>query len=233
MTEELEQRFGTQIMCTQDILENHTLVVFVHEFGNLRLELESSLTCNVQLEHSYLVDFSKQLIAWVKGEGYSLLDINLFPMPFASLSTRSKMSDAVGKEIMIYLWDNYIQLSGAQQIILIGHGPGCQPLMDLLAGRSFSAMKRVKAVIQVLAHVKIPLVPRHIDDLRSWYLKHSFVIVPSNHQIFNPENNKEAKRHGKLLPIDESQPIKLIMRALPILQAYVKKELKGVPFEKH
>jgi hypothetical protein len=67
--------------------------------GNLRVELASSVNCDVQLERSYLVriprlylsayyglitvqiDFSKELVNWVKTEGYSLLDVNLFPKP--------------------------------------------------------------------------------------------------------------------------------------------------------
>lgn len=67
--------------------------------GNLRLELDSSASCDVHLERSYLVrwnrhilkisssdsnfqiDFSKQLVGWVKSEGYSLLDANLYPKP--------------------------------------------------------------------------------------------------------------------------------------------------------
>jgi hypothetical protein len=70
--------------------------------GNLRIELESTPTCDVQMEHSYLVsillfkallyllksgdkvDFSKDLISWINGENYSLLDINMFPRPFAN-----------------------------------------------------------------------------------------------------------------------------------------------------
>ena len=54
------------------------------------------------MEHSYLVhllflacvtttnlalpqiDFSKDLIAWVKSENYALVDVNLFPRPFAA-----------------------------------------------------------------------------------------------------------------------------------------------------
>src|ERR1700722_8476122 len=69
--------------------------------GNLRVELESPALCNVHLERSYLVliliyscdqphsldkiDFSKELVSWVKTEKYSLLDVNLFPRPFAHL----------------------------------------------------------------------------------------------------------------------------------------------------
>jgi histone deacetylase 6 len=106
---------------------------------------------------------------------------------------------------MTYLWDNYIQsvhdiysfvpymtfvarLSSASRIILIGHGPGCQPLMELLDRRSaspplpvsayrliFSAaahiVKYVKVVIQIVGHSKIPLVPKRSEELRTWYYK--------------------------------------------------------------
>jgi histone deacetylase 6 len=78
--------------------------------------------------------------------------------------------------------------SGAQRVYIIGHGPGCQSLMDLLAHRSqyrqypvcFADWKRclvntvtkyVKAVIQIMGHSKLPLVPRQPEELRSWYAK--------------------------------------------------------------
>lgn len=34
---------------------------------------------------SFEIDFSKELIAWVKTESYALLDVNLFPRPFVTL----------------------------------------------------------------------------------------------------------------------------------------------------
>ncbi|THG99948.1 hypothetical protein EW026_g2521 [Hermanssonia centrifuga] len=138
---ELDELYSSQVTCTQDIMTNQILVVFVHEFGNLRAELDSALTCNLQLEHSYLVDFSKQLIGWVKKAGYALLDVNLFPK--LSLVPKPRNKDAKNKDardyasdVMIYLWDNYISLTEARQVVLIGHGPGCQNLMDLLNQRN-------------------------------------------------------------------------------------------------
>lgn len=73
------------------------------------MELESSATCDVELERSYLaclifilvhapplilisvpqIDFSKGLIEWVKADGYSLLDANLFPKPATVVSSVS------------------------------------------------------------------------------------------------------------------------------------------------
>jgi len=231
MTEELESRFGTQIMCSSDILENATLVVLIHEFGNLRIELESTPTCDVQMEHSYLVDFSKDLICWVKVENYSLLDINMFPRPFANGNSRSKTKDELARDVMTYLWDNYIQLSSAQRIVLIGHGAGCGPLTQLLEERSSTVMRHVKGVVQVVGHSKIPSIPKRSEDLRAWYYKHSLVVVPSNHRVLLDEV-KITRGHGKIMKIDEPKSIKLVKQALPFIRNFVKEELGKLGLKK-
>ena len=54
--------------------------------------MEHSYLVSIMLSHILLfilksrekVDFSKDLICWVKAENYSLLDINMFPRPFAN-----------------------------------------------------------------------------------------------------------------------------------------------------
>lgn len=35
----------------------------------------------------FKIDFSKELIGWVKDESYALLDVNLFPRPFVAMPT--------------------------------------------------------------------------------------------------------------------------------------------------
>lgn len=35
-------------------------------------------------------------------------------------------------KLMRYLWDNYIELSECENVILIGHGSGCQAVVDLV-----------------------------------------------------------------------------------------------------
>ncbi|KAF8973205.1 histone deacetylase complex protein [Flammula alnicola] len=230
MTPELEERFSSQIMCTPDIFENKTLVVFVHEFGNLRMELESSATCDVQLERSYLIDFSKELVAWVRDEGYSLLDANLYPKPATIVPSRHKSMEDVGKEVLTYLWDNYIQLSSAQRIVLIGHGPGCKPLIDLVNRRAVSVTKYVKAFIQVVGLQKMPSFPLDVEDARTWYQKCSLVIVPSTHPIMGPiVKPKDIRRHGTILVIDETRQIKLINRGLRAIKDFVKEQLSSSP----
>ncbi|KAJ7251506.1 hypothetical protein B0H12DRAFT_1119273 [Mycena haematopus] len=225
---ELEHRFSAQVMCTPDIFQKDTLVFMIHEFGNLRVELASSVNCDVHLERSYLIDFSKELVNWVKTEGYSLLDVNLFPKPSDQPFPRSKSINELRKDIVAYLWDNYVQLCNATNIILVGHGPGCQYLMDLIDLRATSVMKSVKAVVQVVGPWQIRP-PKNALDLREWYRNHSFVALPANHPLWSPETRaKDIKKHGNLQKIDEDQSVKLIIKALPAIKAFVKSQLSGV-----
>ncbi|KAF8633266.1 hypothetical protein AX17_004442 [Amanita inopinata Kibby_2008] len=223
VNKDLESRFSSQITCSSDIFDNQTLVILAHEFGNLRFELDSSATCNVEMERSYLLDTSKELINWVKKEGYGLLDINLYPKPVTSPLPRSKTADDLKNDIVTYLWDNFVQLSAVERIVLIGHGPGCQPMMDLIEHRFSSVKNLVKLVIQVIGNSRIPVVPRNDDEVRPWYTKNSFVVIPSTHPILGPEiKPKDLRRHGHLVPIDEVQSVRVFLKALPGIRQFVK-----------
>jgi len=220
----LIERFSTQVACTPDIMDNETLIVFVHEFGNLQVELDSVIKCNIKLEHSYLVDFSKELIAYATGEGYALLDVNVFPKPFAK--TRARNQKYPTGDVMTYLWDNYIQLSVARRVILIGHGPGCEALMSLMRQRPVNVVKCVQAVVQVVGNHNIPVTPADLSSLRQWYYQNSMVIVPTNHDIF--QDQKITRKHGTIVRTDETKPIKLIMKAMPVIKNFIQEHLHSV-----
>ncbi|EPS99814.1 hypothetical protein FOMPIDRAFT_1146984 [Fomitopsis schrenkii] len=221
MTQGLVDRFSTQVACTDDIMQNPTLVIFVHEFGNLRVEIDSATHCDVSLEHSYLVDCSKQLIAWAKKAGYALLDVNVFAKPFAK--SRVKTPDNPGADVMTYLWDNYVQLTSARRVVLIGHGPGCEALMGLMRQRSIGVMRTVRGIVQVVGHHNVPVTPMDLPQLRKWYYENSLVIVPRDHLAFRDKHF--TRKHGHVTTCDEPKPIKLVIQAMPIIKDFVAKQM--------
>ncbi|KAI0674933.1 histone deacetylase complex protein [Trametes maxima] len=221
MSAALIERFTSQVACTSDIMDNDKLVIFAHEFGNLSVELDSVMTCNVRQEHSYLVDCSKELLTWAKAEGYAVLDVNVFPKPFPK--SKLKHTDDYGGAVMVYLWDNYVQLTAARQVILMGHGPGCAAIMSLIHQRATSVIKSVQGVVQVVGLQTIPTTPKDSSALRQWYFDNSIVIVPSHHSLFH--NNKTLKKHGSIFRMDEEKPIKLIIKAMPGIQSFIKQRL--------
>ena len=42
-------------------------------------------------------------------------------------------------------------------------------MMGLIDKRASSVMKKVKLVVQVVGHSKVPMVPKYSDELRNWY----------------------------------------------------------------
>ncbi|GJE95460.1 histone deacetylase clr3 [Phanerochaete sordida] len=235
VNQELTDRFFSQVTCTPDIMDNDTMVVFVHEFGNMRIELESVLMCNPHEEHSYMVDFSKQLIESVVGAGHALLDVNLFPKPVTQ-QTRRRHRDGVKEDwsmdVMTYLWDNYIQLTSARKVALIGHGPGCAGIIDLLQNRAANCIQHVQAVVQVVGSYTVPGVPRDLPELSKWYSTHSMVVLPKTHRAIQ-DQQKFTKRHGKLVISEETKPIMLITRHLRTIMHFVQKRLgKPEPADK-
>ncbi|OJT11513.1 Histone deacetylase clr3 [Trametes pubescens] len=218
MSVPLIERFNAQVSCTPDIMDNDTLIVFAHEFGNLAVELDSVMFCNVRQEHSYLIDCSKELLTWAKAEGYAVLDVNVYPKPFPK--SKLKHTDDYGGAVMVYLWDNYVQLTAARRVVLVGHGPGCNAIMSLIAQRAASVLKTVEGVVQVVGLHNVPTTPPNTPSLRQWYFDNSIVVVPSNHPIFH--DSKTMKKHGQVFRIDEEKPIKLIIKAMPGIQGFIK-----------
>ncbi|KAI0317227.1 histone deacetylase complex protein [Amylostereum chailletii] len=227
LNEDLRDRFHTQVMCSKDVMENPLLVVFVHEFGNIRAELASSFTCEVQAEHSYMVDASKRLVKWCRNEGYALVDINLYPHvpPPSPPGTHIQTPEEYARRLMVYVWDNYILLSNAKKVILVGHGPGVAGLMELVNHRTAGVMDYVKLVAQVVGYSKVPLLPRNSGELTSWYYHNSLVVIPADHPI--RRDNKVVKRHGRTLFSEQEKPIRILLEAFDVLQQEAKAKLSS------
>ncbi|KAF7315593.1 hypothetical protein MIND_00074700 [Mycena indigotica] len=221
-----EERFSAQVLCTTNIFEKDTIVLIIHEFGNLRAEMTSSLVCDVQVERSYLIDFSKELINWAQAEGFSVLDANLFPKPIDQDDiNRGKTPEALQNDLVLYLWDNYVQLCGAKNVVLIGHGPACSAIVDLINHRSTSVMKCVKAIVQVVGYSNLRTTKNNFE-LREWFRTRSLVALPANHPACRPDSlAKELKRHGRLQRYEVEESSRLMLRSFPDIKDFVKEQL--------
>ncbi|KAL5529145.1 hypothetical protein ACEPAG_5119 [Sanghuangporus baumii] len=218
---EVDERFQAQVICSEDVMDKDTLVILVHQFGNLKVELAGALHCDVQLEYSYLLDVTKNLVDWVIGNKFAYVEVNTYPRPAQAHHQRSWSE--LAREVVSYLWDNYILLSSARNVVLIGHGPGCSTVMDLLAARVRTVMKIVKAVVLVVGRQDIPATPKHELDLRDWYINRSFVAAPEDHPFAN--EGKIRKKHGKVHFYDEKKAVKLMNRAFPEIQEFIASKL--------
>ncbi|KAF7296147.1 Histone deacetylase clr3 [Mycena kentingensis (nom. inval.)] len=222
---DIEDRFAAQIMCTQNIFEKDTLVFLIHEFGNLRAEMVSALTCDADLERSYLIDISEGLMDWANEEGFSVLDVNLFPRP-AEDYNRTRTTDDLQSELVAYLWDNYVQLSSASNIVLVGHGSACSALISLINLRATSIIRNVKAVVQIIGNQPLRT-PKNSVTLREWFVEHSFLAVSASHDFWRNAQEKDIKKQGTIHRFDTKETAQLMLASLPHMKKFVRDQLSA------
>ncbi|KAK7034373.1 hypothetical protein R3P38DRAFT_2772440 [Favolaschia claudopus] len=166
--------------------------------------MSASAMRDVQLQRANLIEFSKDLVTWVKAEGYSLLDINLFPKPNGSiLRPKTKSMRALRQEVITYVWDNYVMLSSVRNIVLVGHGPACQQILDLIDMRGLkSSYCPETSVVE----------------------SHSFLALGSNNHSIR-RKVQDVEWHGHVLDVDEDRSVSVFAKALPDIKIFVKAQL--------
>ncbi|KAF9520432.1 hypothetical protein BS47DRAFT_765446 [Hydnum rufescens UP504] len=177
--ESLQQSFGGQVICSRNLWDAHTLVLFVHDFGNVFAEFSSVLYCNIKTENSYIVDVSRRVVDWTIKKDWSLLDVNIL----AKLRVPNKKTPMPTlTEVMTYLWDNYVELTDAKRVVVISHGSATRAMVDLISSRPVT--KLVKAIVQVVGMQHSPHYPRGSDDIQGWFKEVSYLAIPETHSTF-------------------------------------------------
>ncbi|KAG8891434.1 Histone deacetylase hda1, partial [Tulasnella sp. 417] len=173
--DELMDAFKDQVLCSQNFYAQPRLVVFIHDYGSLRAELDGVMHVDLNLERSYMLDATRKLVEWASSQEFSLIDINVFPH---KLKQGTPEADLL-KRLIIYLWDNYIEISEASDIVFIVSGSSCRLLAPLLTTRPVD--KRVSAFVQIVGTLEPTRVPLTQPELRRWFIERSLVIIPESH----------------------------------------------------
>ena len=201
---DLAMLYKDSVFCTQDTLQNRTLVLFLHDMGNLRTEPANVSRQSAQQEVAYVVDTSSRLVSWVKERGYALIDATSF-------------DDSRLHKLVAYLWDNFISISAAQTVILVGAGNPCSAITDLIERREVQT--KTLATVLVPTHDPLPRVTRS-KPLRNWFFNTSLVIIPADHK-----HDNTAKKFGNVTRSAESRYIRVFASALPDMLRFIESKI--------
>ncbi|KIR69589.1 histone deacetylase 6/10 [Cryptococcus bacillisporus CA1873] len=237
-SQELEAAFGGQIICNENMYEvgeKGVLVVFVHDFGNLRVENDGARSTNIHLANSYLLDTSDAVVSWIKTRGYNIIDVNILKQLPTEYPEGPKMivkqANDMESKLMKYIWDNYIELSECEKVVFIGHGTGCQAIMDLVNARDVEF--KVKAVVQVAGlHSLVRPNPSNKEKL-SWFKQCNQIYVPAEHVVLGDE--KVKRRLGDaVFTSQKAKVVDVLNDVLPRIKAFVESKVEdGLPPRAH
>lgn len=89
--EELDEAYHELLHCNEGLYDTdpeRVLVIFVHDFGNLRVEQDNVETADISMTNSYLLDTTDAVVKWVLDNGWNLIDVNVLrqlPTVFAKV----------------------------------------------------------------------------------------------------------------------------------------------------
>lgn len=112
---ELAELFSNQVLVSQGTWpsKTDTLVIFAHDFGNLRVETDGVTSTDVSMAKSYLINTSDIVVDWVKEKGWKIIDVNVLRNLRTAFQQGPRMvsnsGDRLDGQLMRYLWDNFVE----------------------------------------------------------------------------------------------------------------------------
>ncbi|GAA5999704.1 uncharacterized protein JCM10292_003708 [Rhodotorula paludigena] len=223
----LEEAYHDQLLLSENVYDSDVLLVFMHDLGSMKAAYTAA-TLDTDLERTQLLDTSREVLDWaIMDWGFGVIDVNLLAhLPTVrNQGVDPKRDRAREKELALYIWDNIVELSNAQHVILLGSGAGCHALMEIVRNRNHQLKKRVRACISVLGHEPPPELDAS-SGVRPWYKTNSLILLPSTHPLHEDARRagKHQKKFGNVYRAtaeDESRPTHLLRASMPKIKEFI------------
>ncbi|EST04726.1 Histone deacetylase domain protein [Kalmanozyma brasiliensis GHG001] len=218
------RHFAGHVLCSEGILDSFsTIIFFVHDMGNLRLERPRA-SAAYEEDALQLVDASRRILKYAKKRNYGIVDLNIIncfsaqkvisPSGVRRTATEVellKLDEA--KKAAAFIWDNVVALArssgGEKKIVLLGFGSGCDALTSIVDERDVKS--DVRAVVNVVGYGEMPCVSINADlDKKKWYYRRSLVLAPEDHRhLLDRGEAAPLKRFGKIKPVADTAAINI------------------------
>lgn len=188
--QELKSSFEGLALCSNDIMAARKMIFLIHNFGDLHIETLGEASCDIDLEKSYIMDASEQLVQWARRSGFSFIDLNVFFNASAYLaSSKESRREAIAlqRKMITYIWDNYVELLDDDcKVYLVAYAGASYPLSELFRSRDLT--KRLAGVVQIVGQSQEPATLKHHSEAYDWFVKNSVIYTgfdPSDMATFS------------------------------------------------
>lgn len=186
-----------QILASSNIYDAETVLIIVHDPLEVWAKVDA-ITGLINPSSSLIIDSTLKLIDWGVSRNYSIIDINI---PESSLIDDSYNSMNSSQEILLYLWDNYLQYFSTKKVAFVSFGDAYSGIVHLLGHRETRNI--VKASISIVDKKPLrPIVPLIDESITDWYFKNSLVFTSFKNACWggnSNENKKPRKKYGRVL----------------------------------
>ncbi|VEU20445.1 DEKNAAC101306 [Brettanomyces naardenensis] len=185
-----------QILCSPGIYEVEKLLIVMHDPSRVWAR-HDPVSGDLDPASAVTVDQSLRFIDWGLKENYGIIDINV-PVTVTGESDLTYNNVSSAQDVLLYLWDNYIQYFKVQKIAFVGVGDAYNGIVHLCGHRDVRRV--VMASINFLDTITpLRAVVSSIDEsIVDWFYRNSLVFTSHDHQCWgNTDRRANAKRPRK------------------------------------
>ncbi|ESZ92003.1 hypothetical protein SBOR_7618 [Sclerotinia borealis F-4128] len=182
-----------------------------------------------------IVDLIPEYIDWAIANDIGVMDINIplntdtVPSATGTYPPRPGGSELESqmKDLVCYIWENFIELYDSDNIILMGVGDAYLGIKQLLTSRD--CRPRVAGVLAFITGSLRPIKSETDSTLSSWYKSNSEIYVAGNHACWTDEENirkVRKQRFGKVVRSEETGLVKMMRRHQPSAKEWMQEKFE-------
>ncbi|KAI4593273.1 Histone deacetylase hda1 [Pestalotiopsis sp. 9143b] len=201
--ENLFKSFENQVLVTPNISQKGKLLLVIHDPPEL-VGMPDLIDNAVDPHNAFVSDGVTNFIQWAHENDFGVIDANVPHYitrpedvdPFMQRPGELTLSQQI-KELMNYIWDNYVQLYDFEDLFLIGVGNANLGVKLLLTERH--CKDRIAGVVNFVTGNLRPVKSATDEYLSGWYKRNSLVYVSAGHACWSdPILTKKVikKRYG-------------------------------------
>ncbi|KFY90404.1 hypothetical protein V498_05998 [Pseudogymnoascus sp. VKM F-4517 (FW-2822)] len=214
-----------QVLITSEFATAKKILLIIHDPPEL-LAIPDPIDYSVEPHNSWMNDGLMAYIDWAVNNGYAVIDVNM-PMHIDDSDANIEEEGFIErptemvhrermKELMCFLWDNYLEVHESEHIVLMGVGDSYSAVRELLVNRE--SKHKVPLVVSFVSGSLRPVRSETDANLAHWYKKHSRVYVAADHLCWtDPELERKVRksRFGRVVKSGVEGLNKMLRAHLP------------------
>ncbi|KAF4554094.1 Arb2 domain-containing protein [Elsinoe fawcettii] len=187
----ISKSFEDQVLATPNYHEARPLLLTFHDPPELT-GTPDPRTQRLEAHNTFLTDGVRSYIDWAVNAGFAVIDVNV-PKHLTSMdddASHTPSNDAADRSaealtLATYLWENYIELSDAPHIFILGVGAAYNAIIELLKYND-RVPPRISKLFFFVSDQSLHSCRSATDEnLSFWYYDSSLIFVAQNHHIWD------------------------------------------------
>ncbi|TAQ86404.1 hypothetical protein B7494_g5271 [Chlorociboria aeruginascens] len=209
MRDTISTSFNDQVLITPNFISAKKILIIIHDPPEFYVTPNPN-TNEVELHNAFISDSLHPYIEWASENYYQIFDINIpkhissstETTPFKPSMTEMEQQTQM-KELLCYLWDNYLELAPCNNIAFMGVGDAYLGIKQLLLSRN--CRSRISCILSFVTGALRPVRSETDHGLSSWYKERTKIYVPPTHSCWNDEESARKVRKNRFGTVVESR----------------------------